>query len=230
MESQGVPLDGSSPVPRGESLVQESRESPDPGEVPLVREFPDPGGSSLVRGSLSLLSRGVSGSPGVQGIQESSGESFGPGAKAVPRIRREFPSVRESLDPQGKSHQSGSLQKSRRISRILEEVFYPGSPLEVPESLPDPGEVLWFGEVPGSPGRESLSPGVPESRGKSFGPGQRSPLEAPESLRIPGGSPNQSGSPRRGRAPLALDSRIPGREGERKRAEPGLLLARPPLH
>ena len=46
---------------------------------------PDPGGKSCGPGSpRSLLSRGVPGSQGVPGDPESSGESFGPGAKRIP--------------------------------------------------------------------------------------------------------------------------------------------------
>ena len=163
------PLDGSSPDPRGESLVRESpgvpRKSqgvPDPGEVPLAREFPDSRGSPLVRGSLSLLSRGVPGSPG---------EQWSPGGFRSPL----------------------------------------GSPLALePKQFPGSGGSPISPGVPGSPGK-SFSPGVPwksqevpRSPGKSVGPGK---------------SPDPEGSPRipgRGESPFSPGLPDPRTKGKRE--------------
>ena len=173
--------------------------------------------------------RGVSGSGGSPispGVPQSPGKSFVPG---VPE-----PSL------QGNLRKSRGARESRGFRSPLE------SPLALePKRFPGSGGNSISPGVPRSPGK-SFSPGVPwksqevpRSPGKSVGPGKSpDPREARKpswrkALRIPGEAPSVRGvpgSPGGERARLVRDSRdLPGQR-ESERAEPGLLLARPPLH
>ena len=189
---------------------------------PLPQESPIPRGEST--------SPGVPGSPGgkeVPGIPGVLwGESFDPGAKGVPRIWRE-------------SRQSGSLWIPRGSPLVQES---PGSPRESPDpgevlwsgespEVPESQEVLLLqAEALRIPGESPLVRGVPGafSPGESLeareSPGIRSPPGSPLALEpsgFPPGSGGSSVSPGipwkspdpRGRARLALDSRIPGGKG-----------------
>lgn len=102
----------------------------------------------------------VPGSKGVPGDPESSRESFSPGAREVPRIRREFrqpgsPRIPgEVLWPGGK----GVLWKPQRVSGFPGEVpispGVPGGESPLSPGLPDPRERGRDSRIPGREGRE----------------------------------------------------------------------------